>query len=191
MRWLILPPPFYRKEKEAHFKVIFLSKDRASFQVHATLHMWKNNYYLFFLRRLCYAAVLSPCYVRLFETPWSVAHQAPLSTGILQARILEWVAMTPPGYLSNPGIELRSPALQVDSLLSEPPGKPLSMYFKMFMIGKMMLPSQFPTPSQKCPHPNLQNLRIYSLTRQNEFCRCGQGKNLGMGKLFLGLSRYA
>ena len=25
--------------------------------------------------------------------PWTVAHQAPLSMGILQARILEWVAM--------------------------------------------------------------------------------------------------
>ena len=25
--------------------------------------------------------------------PWTIAHQAPLSTGILQARILEWVAM--------------------------------------------------------------------------------------------------
>ena len=31
--------------------------------------------------------------VRLFETPWTVAHQAPLSMGILQARMLEWVAM--------------------------------------------------------------------------------------------------
>jgi len=31
--------------------------------------------------------------VRLFVTPWTVAHQAPLSMGILQARILEWVAM--------------------------------------------------------------------------------------------------
>ena len=26
-------------------------------------------------------------------SPWTVAHQAPLSMGILQARILEWVAM--------------------------------------------------------------------------------------------------
>ena len=26
--------------------------------------------------------------------PWTVAHQAPLSVGILQARILEWVAMS-------------------------------------------------------------------------------------------------
>ena len=32
-------------------------------------------------------------HVRLFATPWTVAHQAPLSVGILQARILEWVAM--------------------------------------------------------------------------------------------------
>ena len=31
--------------------------------------------------------------VKLFETPWTVAHQAPLSVGILQARILEWVAL--------------------------------------------------------------------------------------------------
>ena len=53
--------------------------------------------------------------------------QAPLSMGILQARTLEWVAMTsPPGDLSNPGTEPRSPALQADSLLSEKPGKPYS-----------------------------------------------------------------
>ena len=31
--------------------------------------------------------------VWLFATPWTVAHQAPLSMGILQARILEWVAI--------------------------------------------------------------------------------------------------
>ena len=45
--------------------------------------------------------------------------------GILQARILEWVLPCPPPEdLPNPGIEPRFPALQVDSLLSEPPGKP-------------------------------------------------------------------
>ena len=40
---------------------------------------------------------------------------------ILQARILEWVVFPSPGDLSNPGIESRSPTLQADSLLSEPP----------------------------------------------------------------------
>ena len=32
-------------------------------------------------------------HVWLFVTSWTVARQAPLSLGILQARILEWVAM--------------------------------------------------------------------------------------------------
>ena len=31
-----------------------------------------------------------------------------------------------PGHLSNPGIDLQCPALQVDSLPSEPPRKPLN-----------------------------------------------------------------
>ena len=41
--------------------------------------------------------------------------------GILQARRLEWVAFPSPGDLPNPGIKPRSPALQADSLPSEPP----------------------------------------------------------------------
>ena len=42
--------------------------------------------------------------------PGSSAH------GILLARILEWVAISPPGDLPDPGIEPTSPALQEDSL---------------------------------------------------------------------------
>ena len=44
--------------------------------------------------------------------------------GILQARILEWVAVPFSRDLPNPGIKPRSPTLQVDSLPAEPPGKP-------------------------------------------------------------------
>ena len=43
--------------------------------------------------------------------------------GILQARMLERVAIPSPGDLPNPGIEPGSPALQADSLPSGPPGK--------------------------------------------------------------------
>ena len=39
-------------------------------------------------RKVIRACLFSP--VWLFSTPWTVAHQAPLSMGILQARILEW-----------------------------------------------------------------------------------------------------
>ena len=44
--------------------------------------------------------------------------------GILQARILEWVAFPFSRVLPNPGIEPRSPALQADSLPAEPPRSP-------------------------------------------------------------------
>jgi len=41
--------------------------------------------------------------------------------GTLQARIPEWVAVPSFRDLPDPGIEPRSPTLQVDSLPSEPP----------------------------------------------------------------------
>ena len=44
--------------------------------------------------------------------------------GILQARMLEWVAFPSPRDLPNPGIEPRSQALQANSLPAEPRGKP-------------------------------------------------------------------
>ena len=58
--------------------------------------------------------------------------------GILQARILEWVTMpSPPGDLPDPGIKLGSPALQADSLTSEPPGKQGSTHY---MNGNKQFP---------------------------------------------------
>ena len=43
---------------------------------------------------------------------------------ILQARILEWLLFPSPVDLPNPGTEPGSPALQADSLPSEPQVKP-------------------------------------------------------------------
>ena len=43
--------------------------------------------------------------------------------GILQARILSRLPFPPPGDLPEPGIKPEAPALQADSLPSEPPGK--------------------------------------------------------------------
>ena len=40
--------------------------------------------------------------VQLFATPWTVAHQAPLSMDILQSRILEWAAMPSSSGPSQP-----------------------------------------------------------------------------------------
>ena len=48
--------------------------------------------------------------------------------GVLQARVLEWVAVPPPGDLPDPGLEPvspESPALEADSLLLSRRGSPL------------------------------------------------------------------
>ena len=45
---------------------------------------------------------------------------------ILQARILEWVAIPFSRGSSQPRDQTRSPALQVDSLLSKQPEKPIN-----------------------------------------------------------------
>ena len=55
--------------------------------------------------------------------------------GILQARILEWYAFPSPWDLPNPGIEPRSPALQVDSLPAEPHGKPKDVEWVAFLFS--------------------------------------------------------
>ena len=63
--------------------------------------------------------------VRLFATPWTVAHQAPLSMKFSRQEYWSGLSFPSPGDLPDPGIKPRSPALEADSLLSEPPGKPV------------------------------------------------------------------
>ena len=63
-------------------------------------------------------------HVRLFVTQWTVAHQAPLSMGFSRQEYWSGLPFPSTGDLPNPGIEPRSPVLQVDILSSEPPGKP-------------------------------------------------------------------
>ena len=94
---------------------------------------------------VCCASLLS--HVWRFVAPWTVAHQAPLSLRILQARTLAWVAMPSSGDHPNPGIEHRSPALQIDSLPAKLSGKPsLSLPFCNFPYSNYNL-MQFFYPS--------------------------------------------
>ena len=52
-------------------------------------------------------------------TPWTVAHQAPLSIGFSRQEYWSGLPFLSPGNLSDPGIEPASPALQAGSLLTE------------------------------------------------------------------------
>ena len=96
-------------------------------------------------------------------------HSPPGSSvhGILQARILEWLPFSSLGDLPHPGMELRSPALQADSLLTEPPGmlissslevrKPRLIEVKLLTQGSTVsdLVNYHPYPSPPTPAPPL------------------------------------
>ena len=58
------------------------------------------------------------------ETPGTVAFQVPLSMGFSRQEYWSGLPFPSPGDFPNPGIEPRSPALQVDSLPTELGGKP-------------------------------------------------------------------
>ena len=64
-------------------------------------------------------------HVLLFVTPWTVACQAPLSMEFSRQEYWSGLLFPPPGDLPNPGMESIFPALQADSLLFEPLGKPI------------------------------------------------------------------
>ena len=80
--------------------------------------------------------------VRLVVTPWTIACQAPLCMGILQARTLEWVAMPSYGRPSQAGIKPRSPTLQVDSLPAETQRKPMNTGVDSLSLLQWIFPTQ-------------------------------------------------
>ena len=57
-------------------------------------------------------------------TPWTVAHQAPLSMGFSKQEYCSGLPFPSPRDLPDPGIKPRSPALQAYSLPIELSGKP-------------------------------------------------------------------
>ena len=66
---------------------------------------------------------------RLFEIPWTVALQAPLSMGFPRQEHWSELPFPTSGDLPNLRIEARSPAMQTDSLPSELPGNPIKLLF--------------------------------------------------------------
>ena len=79
-------------------------------------------------------------HVRLFATPWTVAHQIPLSLEFSRQEYWSGLPFPSPGDFPNPGIKLQSPVLQADSLPSEPPGKPKTStdsFLRIFTVKKI------------------------------------------------------
>ena len=89
---------------------------------------WSTITYSVYRDCFFYCCLVDQC-VWLFATPWTVTHQAFLSMGILQARILEWVAMPSSRGSSWPRDQTQVSCIgkQV-SLPLAPPGKPQIKY---------------------------------------------------------------
>ena len=82
----------------------------------------------------------------------SLQPHAPLSMGFPRQEYWSEVPIPSPGHLSNPGIEPWSPALQADSLPSEPPGKPT---INLLVISEMITQIQFSTFGGFCDQVSL------------------------------------
>ena len=80
----------------------------------------KNNKWLIWFKHAFHVCVLVTQLCLTLSVPMDCSPPGSSVHGILQARILEWGAVSP-GDLPTPGIESGSTALQVDPLLSEPP----------------------------------------------------------------------
>ena len=81
--------------------------------------------------------------------------------GILQARILEWVAFPSSRDIPNPGIEPKSPTLQADSLPAEPQGKPQNTG----VGSQSLLQGIFPTQGSNPCLPHCRQI-LYQLSHK-------------------------
>ena len=71
--------------------------------------------------------------VPLFETPLTVAHEAPLSMGFSRQEYWSGVPFLSPEDLPDPGLKPGSPALPAEFLPPEPSGKP-RFHYTTFLI---------------------------------------------------------
>ena len=82
----------------------------------------------------CLSKLVHACQSCPTLTPWTAACQAPQFTGFSRQEHWSGLPCPPPGDLPNPGMEPRSPALQADSLLSEPPRKPPGVHCTLWLF---------------------------------------------------------
>ena len=89
--------------------------------VYIYIYIWNICIYIFHIVVCCLVAKLYPT---SFVTPWTVAHQIPLSMEFSRQEYWSGLPFTFLEDLPDPGLESGSPTLQGDSLLTELPGKP-------------------------------------------------------------------
>ena len=103
--------------------------------------------------------------VQLFVTPWTVAYQAPLSMEFSRQEYWSGLPFPSPGALPDPGIELGTPALQADALLSDPPQFGFSLILKSVIFIIFI---------RKCSLSNICGGERTKLSQREKLSCCGQ-----------------
>ena len=67
-------------------------------------------------------------------TSWTEALQAPLSTGFSRQEYRSGLPFPSPGDLPDSGVKTRSPALQADSLPTEPPRMAALCFYSLLRV---------------------------------------------------------
>ena len=124
---------------------------------------------------LCAFVISSFSHVQLFVTLWSVAHQAPLSKGILQASTLERVAM--PSSRGSSQTRDQTCICCVTCIagrfFTESQGKPIELYMQLqsrrlalrCFSGKSSVLSISQSIARNVPHPQGMGSVVYSPVR--------------------------
>ena len=115
-------------------------------------HDWRGSRALWGLFSVCICLCACSVTSSPFATPWTAAHQAPLSMEFSRQEHWSWLPFPSPGDLSNPGIEprsLASPALAGGFFTTKLPGKP-----EVFLIRALLkAPPSWSGHLPKAPSP--------------------------------------
>ena len=133
----------------------------------------------------CKESYQSLSHIQLFETPQTVAHQAPLSVKFSRQEFQSGQPLPSPGDLSNPGIKRKSRALQADCSHVNPQGSylPSGFFQDFFKFGFL----QF---AYKRPRRNFfEHLPFFLFSKLPGSVACLS--DIDFGKFLLLLSRFS
>ena len=128
--------------------------------------------------------LLSHSVVSSFATPWTVAHQAPLSMGFPRQEYWSGLPFPSPGDLPHPGIKLRSPSLASRFFTTTPPGKPFNFLpLIKFSLSANCTPTLQPT--QTCIHTHTYT-HTHTHSSLNHQKKCPGSNQIMISHLVLG-----
>ena len=129
-KWLHLSKPHSPHLQNENQDSIWVENERKTWWLqHVSQHLLRASLISVLVTQSC----LTLCDPMDYSPPGSAVH------GILQARILEWVAIPFSRDLPNPGIKPRSPALQADSLPLNHHGSPIESRGSFFVLGMLVI----------------------------------------------------